>query len=160
VLLHKGEPICQSCLFKNIEYKTRLVLENSFKVTKNSNLLLCFSGGLSSICMVSIIVNIVKRYQKNKLFNRFGCVHVQQQQALPEGFAERFEKETGVELHIIKIEDIMREGERNLDNMRNLLKQFANTANTIDLITVFRDRLIADFAKQHNYDFILKGLNA
>lgn len=26
VLLHKGEPICQNCLFKNIEYKTRLVL--------------------------------------------------------------------------------------------------------------------------------------
>lgn len=159
VLLHKGEPICQGCLFKNIEYKTRLVLENSFKVNKNSNLLVCFSGGPSSACLVSILVNIVKRYQKNRLFNRLGCLHVQQQATLPEGFAERFRQETGVELDIVGVEEIMREGERSLENVRELLKQFSNNANTIDLITVFRDRLISDFAHKHNYDFVLKGLN-
>jgi hypothetical protein len=159
VLLHKGEPICQGCLFKNIEYKTRLVLENSFKVGKNSNLLVCFSGGLSSACLVSILVNIVKRYQKNKLFNRLGCLHIQQQANIPEGFAEKFKQETGVELDIIGIEQIMREGERSIDYVREVLKKFSNNANTIDLITIFRDRLIADFAQKNNYDFILKGLN-
>jgi tRNA(Ile)-lysidine synthase TilS/MesJ len=54
----------------------------------------------------------------------------------------------------------MREGERSLESMRELLRQFNSNANTIDLITVFRDRLIADFAAKHNYDFVLKGLNA
>lgn len=54
VLFHKGEPICQACLFRNMDYKARLLLENTFKVEKTSNLLLCLSGGLSSICMVTI----------------------------------------------------------------------------------------------------------
>lgn len=52
VLVYKTEPICQDCLFKNIEYKCRLLLENTFKVDKDSNLLVCLSGGLNSICMV------------------------------------------------------------------------------------------------------------
>lgn len=55
VLLQKGDPICQDCLFKNIEYKCRLLLENSFKVRKDSNLLVCLSGGLNSICLVLLI---------------------------------------------------------------------------------------------------------
>jgi hypothetical protein len=53
----------------------------------------------------------------------------------------------------------MREGEQSLENVRDLLRQFGNSANTIDLITVFRDRLIADFATKNGYDFVLKGLN-
>lgn len=54
----------------------------------------------------------------------------------------------------------MREGERSLDYVKDLLKQFNNNANTIDLITVFRDRLIADYARKNNFDFVLKALNA
>ena len=50
--MHKGDPICQECLFRNMEYKCRLLLENTFKVKKDSNLLLCVSGGLNSITMV------------------------------------------------------------------------------------------------------------
>lgn len=46
-----------------------------------------------------------------------------------------------------------------MENVRDLLRQFGNSANTIDLITVFRDRLIADFATKNGYDFVLKGLN-
>jgi hypothetical protein len=101
----------------------------------------------------------VKRYQKNKLFNRLGCIHIQQQGALPEGYQDAFFKETGIELTIIKIEEIMREGERSLAHMKDLLKQFGKTANSIDLITIFRDRLIIDYAKKHDYHFILKALN-
>ena len=52
VLLHKGDPVCQACVFKNMEYKVRLLLENTFKVNKNSNILVCFSGGLNSIVLV------------------------------------------------------------------------------------------------------------
>ena len=52
MLLYKGESICQLCLFKNIEYKSRLLLENTFRVGKLSNILVCHSGGLNSICMV------------------------------------------------------------------------------------------------------------
>lgn len=81
--MHKGDPVCQACIFKNMEYKVRLLLENTLKVTKNSNILICFSGGLSSICLVTLIVNIVKRYQKNKLFNKLGVIHIQQQNELP-----------------------------------------------------------------------------
>ncbi len=54
VLFYKGEVICQECLFKNIEYKCRLLLENTFKVGRESNLLVCFSGGLNSICLVEL----------------------------------------------------------------------------------------------------------
>ena len=46
-----------------------------------------------------------------------------------------------------------------MENIRELLKQFNNNANTIDLVTVFRDRLIAEYAQKNNYDFVLKGLN-
>ena len=70
-----------------------------------------------------------------------------------------FLNETGVELNIIKIEEVMREGERTLPHIKELLKQFSNSANTVDLITIFRDRLIIDYAKKHDYHFILKGLN-
>ena len=44
--------MCQACLFKNIEYKVRLLIENTFKVKKDSNVLVCVSGGLNSICLV------------------------------------------------------------------------------------------------------------
>lgn len=70
-----------------------------------------------------------------------------------------FLNETGVELNIIKIEEVMREGERTLPHIKELLKQFSNSANTIDLISIFRDRLIIEYAKKHDYHFILKGLN-
>ena len=120
---------------------------------------MCFSGGLSSVCLVSILVNIVKRYQKNKLFNRLGCLHIQQQAELPPHFTEKFKEETGIDLDIIRIDEILKEGERSLGIIRELLKQFNNNANTIDLVTVFRDRLIADYAQKNNYEFVLKGLN-
>lgn len=38
------------------------------------------------ITQAVIISNIVKRYQKNKLFNKLGFIHIQQQDSLPEGF--------------------------------------------------------------------------
>ena len=49
----------------------------------------------------------------------------------------------------------MLEGGRNLSSVQNLLSQFSKGSNTIDLITIFRDRLINKYA----YDYILKGLN-
>ena len=49
----------------------------------------------------------MKRYQKHKLFNKIGCIHIQQQGELPIGYQELFEKVTGVELTIIKLECIL-----------------------------------------------------
>lgn len=36
---------------------------------------------------------------------------------------------------------------------------FEKSANTIDLLNVFRDRLILDYANKNGYQFVLKGLN-
>lgn len=36
---------------------------------------------------------------------------------------------------------------------------FTKSANTIDLINIFRDRLILKYAKENHYDFVMKGLN-
>lgn len=59
----------------------------------------------------------------------------------------------------MKIEDIMLEGGRSLSAVQNLLSQFSKSTNTIDIITIFRDRLINKYASENGYDFILKGLN-
>lgn len=67
---------------------------------------------------ISLISNIVKRYQKNKLFNRLGCIHIQQQDSLPENYKAVFQKETGVQLAIIKIEEIMNEGHKSLESIK------------------------------------------
>ena len=45
----------------------------------------------------------MKKYQKNKLFNQIGCVHIQQQTSLPENYQKIFEEKTGISLNIIKI---------------------------------------------------------
>lgn len=40
-----------------------------------------------------------------------------------------------------------------------LLKEFPSSANTADLLSVFRDRILLSYAKEHNYNFIIKALN-
>ena len=47
----------------------------------------------------------MKRYQKNKLFNGLACVYIQQQETLPEAYQEKFTKETGIDLKVIKLEE-------------------------------------------------------
>lgn len=49
------------------------------------------------------MVNIMRRYQRNKLFNKLAVVHVQQQTSFPEGYRERFEKEHGIELTVLPV---------------------------------------------------------
>lgn len=115
--------------------------------------------GKYTLIQLNIVQSIVKKYQKNKLFNRLGCIHIQQQANLPPNYKEDFLKETGIELIVLKIEDIMLEGGRNLSSVQNLLGQFSKGTNTIDLITIFRDRLINKYASENGYDYILKGLN-
>lgn len=43
--------------------------------------------------------------------------------------------------------------------MRNIFKMFNRSANTADLLEIFRDRLIVDYAKKNGFQFIVKGLN-
>lgn len=43
--------------------------------------------------------------------------------------------------------------------MKAVLNLFQKNANSIDLVNVFRDRLILDYAEQHGFDFVMKGLN-
>ena len=96
--MHKGQPICRECLFKNIEYKSRLTIENTMKVKQTASILLCFSGGLNSICLANIMSNLRKRYQKNKLFGELRCIHIQQQNNIEESYAAKFENFTGIKL--------------------------------------------------------------
>lgn len=63
--------------------------------------------GIYLLMQLNIIINLMKRYQKHKLFNKIGCIHIQQQGELPIGYQELFEKVTGVELTIIKLECIL-----------------------------------------------------
>lgn len=43
--------------------------------------------------------------------------------------------------------------------LKQIFEMFGKSANTVDLINIFRDRLIVNYAKENNYDFIVKGLN-
>lgn len=36
---------------------------------------------------------------------------------------------------------------------------FNKAANSADLLTLFRDRLIVDYSRKNGFDFIVKGLN-
>jgi hypothetical protein len=36
---------------------------------------------------------------------------------------------------------------------------FNKAGNSADLLAIFRDRLIVDYARKNGFDFILKGLN-
>jgi phosphopantetheine adenylyltransferase len=47
----------------------------------------------------------------------------------------------------------------NLTNVKEILEMFNKSANTIDLVEIFRDRLILKYAKENHYDFVVKGLN-
>ena len=46
--------------------------------------------GTSLLIKLTIMVNLFKRYQKQKLFNNFGCLHIQQQTSFPEGYKKIF----------------------------------------------------------------------
>ncbi len=66
-----------------------------------------------------------------------------------------------MKLNIIKIQNIY--GKENKDNkfedIVRLFKMFKKNTNTIDLLTIFRNKLILDFAKQNQFDFVLSGKN-
>jgi hypothetical protein len=36
---------------------------------------------------------------------------------------------------------------------------FNKSANSADLLALFRDKLIVDYARKNEFDFIVKGLN-
>lgn len=160
MLLHKGEEICRDCLFRSIEYKCRLTLENGIKVKPTDNILLCFSGGLNSICLANVMGNLKKRYQKNKLFGEVRCLHVQQQGHLDPDYPRRFKELTGLDLEVIKIEEIFEEEKlRTLQHVRDVLPMFGSSGNTVDLVSIFRDRLVLEYSKKHGFQVNLKCLN-
>jgi hypothetical protein len=101
----------------------------------------------------------MKRYQKSKLFSKIGCIHIQQQQELPSNYRQIFQEHTGIDLEVIRLEDALGKEGASLGDVRNLLGMFQKSANTIDILSIFRDRLILDFACKNDYQFILKGLN-
>ncbi len=61
------------------------------KVEGTSKILVCFSGGLNSICLVNIFSSLKKRYQKHLLFGELRCIHIQQQSKIPEDYKQKFE---------------------------------------------------------------------
>lgn len=115
--------------------------------------------GTTHPIQLNVIINLMKRYQKNKLFDRLGCIHIQQQGELPPHYAEHFKDVTGIELVVIRIEEAMGKEKACLQDASNVLNMFSKTANSIDLVNIFRDRLILNYARSNNYNFILKGLN-
>jgi hypothetical protein len=40
-----------------------------------------------------------------------------------------------------------------------MFSMFNKSANSADLLSLFRDRLIVNYAKQNGFNFIVKGLN-
>ena len=46
-----------------------------------------------------------------------------------------------------------------MEQINKILGMFNKTANSIDLVTIFRDRLIQEYAEKNSYQFILKGSN-
>lgn len=68
-----------------------------------------------------------------------------------------------MKLNIIKIENIYGNENDNKDHkfedVVKLFKLFKKNTNTIDLLTMFRNKLILDYAKLNQFDFVLSGKN-
>ena len=144
---------------KSIEYKTRLVLENKIGIRQKSRLLVCFSGALNSICLLNILLNIKGRYQKCPLFSDLQCIHIQQQSKLPENYLKDFEQKSGIKLNVIPIEKIYEEENKTFEEVSKLFKSLKKNSNSIDLLSLFRERLIRKFATENGFDFVLMGKN-
>ena len=48
---------------------------------------------------------------------------------------------------------------KSFSDVKQIFSFFNKSANSADLLSVFRDRLIVNYARKHNFDFIVKGLN-
>mgnify|MGYP001385455754 CR=1 FL=1 len=68
-----------------------------------------------------------------------------------------------MKLNIIKIENIYGNEndnkDHNFEDVVKLFKLFKKNTNTIDLLTMFRNKLILDYAKLNQFDFVLSGKN-
>lgn len=65
-----------------------------------------------------------------------------------------------MKLNIIKIQSIYNnENDRKFEDVVRLFKMFKKNTNTIDLLTIFRNKLILDYAKSNQFDFVLSGKN-
>ena len=158
--MHKNEQICKACLHKNIEYKCRLYLENKIKVKGDDSILLCFSGGLNSIALVNIIKNLKLRYKKHPLFGKVECIHIQQQEKIDNQYIKIFEDFSGMKLNILKAyESFEKEELKSFKTIKLLLEGFKDTANNSDILEIFRDRLIRQFARKNKFNHVFKGNN-
>ena len=46
-----------------------------------------------------------------------------------------------------------------MNDLKTIVGSFNKTGNTIDLINIFRDRLILNFARANDYHYVLKAFN-
>jgi hypothetical protein len=60
---------------------------------------------------------------------------------------------------VLKIEDGLEKEGSTLQDVHELMRLFNKNGNTADLVTILRDRLILNYAKKNNYQFVLKGVN-
>lgn len=67
-ILYKGESMCKACSLRNVEYKCRVNLQNKIKITENDKIVVCLSGGMNSICLINILYELQKKFQKHLLF--------------------------------------------------------------------------------------------
>jgi tRNA(Ile)-lysidine synthase TilS/MesJ len=68
--------MCKACSLRNVEYKCRVNLQNKIKINEKDRVVICLSGGMNSICLTNILVELRKKFQKHLLFKSIEVVHV------------------------------------------------------------------------------------
>ena len=64
-----------------------------------------------------------------------------------------------MKLNVIPIENVFQEGRRSFGEANSLFQSLKKNSNSIDLLNIFRQRLIRQYAIENGFDFVLMGKN-
>ena len=137
--------MCKACSLRNVEYKCRVNLQNKIKITSNDAVVVCLSGGMNSLCLANVLLELQRKFQKHLLFKSIEFVHVDLSvlNESPEEYRqktkrlEEFAQVKSVGMRVIQLSELVGEKEIKL-----LMGGFQEGANHQDIVEIFLQRLI------------------
>jgi tRNA(Ile)-lysidine synthase TilS/MesJ len=178
--LNRTEFICKDCLLKNLNHKFRSNLRAHCKIKHEDYVLVCVSGGASSMAMLHWFNTTFNDKTSNrKLFFKLKVLHVdssvyyinnstkeemQEKRNKTKTEFENLCKGFGFNVEIINLENIMKINNPHLDD-ENSLKEYISLYNKICKIGSFNEdfnkimtrNCIFDYAIQNNFNKIVFG---